>query len=91
LPLSEQHRTIRAVDYSHVFDLRRWRQRFRGEQGIAQDARDAGRVPDATTDEVGAAPDPVGFAGRPRRGSGPGNGQGSGDPRSGGWAGWGAS
>ena len=43
--------------------------------------RAAGREPDATVDEVGKAPK-VGAVG---------NGQGSGDPSSSGWAGWGGS
>ena len=43
--------------------------------------RAAGREPDATVDEVGKAP----------KVSTVGNGQGSGDPSSSGWAGWGGS
>ena len=76
------------MDFSHAFDLDRWRRRFRGEQRIVAEAVEAGRTPDATVDEVGAAPDPVGFDGHPRHVR-PGNGQGTGDPTSPGWAGWG--
>jgi hypothetical protein len=76
------------VDFSHVFDRDRWRRRFRGEQRVVRDAVEAGRTPDATVDEVGAAVDPVGFDGRPRHRQ-TGNGQGSGDVGGGGWAGWG--
>lgn len=43
--------------------------------------RAGGREPDATVDEVGKAP----------KGGKVGNGQGSGEPSSPGWAGWGAS
>jgi hypothetical protein len=45
---------------------------------VAADARASGREPDATVDEVGSAP----------RGGVVGNGQGSGDASSPGWAGW---
>jgi hypothetical protein len=69
------------VDYSHVFDLRRWRQRFRGEQAIRDEAIAEGRAPDATVDEVGGAPQ--------REGDDPGNGYGTGTVGGPGWAGWG--
>jgi hypothetical protein len=48
-----------------------------------------GRAADATVDDVGVPGDTVGFDGRPIR-SRNGNGYGSGDPSSPGWAGWGA-
>jgi hypothetical protein len=73
------------VDLSHVFSLRRWKARFRGDDPEPQ--RDYRHAPDATVDEVGGAPDNVGFHGRPLR-SRDGNGQGSGDPSSSGWSGW---
>ncbi len=75
------------MTFEHVFDLGRWRARFRSEAKVREDALAEGGVPDATVDEVGAAADNAGFEGRPIR-SRVGNGQGSGDPRSGGWAGW---
>jgi hypothetical protein len=77
------------VDYSHVFNLRRWRERFRGEQEIVEEALEAGRTPDATTDEVGAAPDPVGFDGQPFEPDPLPNGFGTGTVGGPGWAGWG--
>jgi hypothetical protein len=77
------------VDFSHVFNLDRWRRRFRSEQEMVVEALAAGRVPDATVDEVGASGDAVGFEGRPLH-SRPENGQGSGDPGGPNWAGWGA-
>jgi hypothetical protein len=67
------------MDLSHVFSRRRWRERFRSEDELQRSARDEGREPDATVDEVGSVP----------RGKQSGNGQGSGDPSSPGWAGWG--
>ena len=65
------------MDLTHAFSRRRWRERFRSEEDVQDDARRAGREPDATVDEVGSAP-ATGKAG---------NGQGSGDPSSPGWAG----
>jgi hypothetical protein len=73
------------MDFSHVFDLRRWRERFRSDQAIREESLAAGRTPDATADEVGSAPPREGFSGQ----LGP-NGQGSGDVGGPGWAGWGA-
>jgi hypothetical protein len=67
------------MDLSHVFSWQRWRARFRSDEEVQLDATREGREPDATIDEVGSAP----RAGRP------GNGQGSGDPSSSGWAGLG--
>jgi hypothetical protein len=46
------------------------------------------RAPNATLDDVSTPIDNVGFDGRPLRSKG-GNGYGSGDPSSSGWAGWG--
>jgi glyoxylase-like metal-dependent hydrolase (beta-lactamase superfamily II) len=77
------------VDFDHVFQLRRWRQRFKSEDAIRAVAVAAGQAPDATVDEVGSAPRPEGFKGTPLPGH-TGNGQGSGDPAGPGWAGWGA-
>jgi hypothetical protein len=68
------------MDLSHVFSVRRWRERFRSEDEVLLRARLDGREPDATIDEVGSAP-ATGAVG---------NGQGSGNPSSPGWAGWGA-
>jgi hypothetical protein len=67
------------VDLSHVFSWQRWRDRLRSEDEVQLDATREGREPDSTVDEVGSAPR-VGRAG---------NGQGSGDPSSSGWAGLG--
>lgn len=58
------------------------------EQAVVAEALAQGHTPDATVDEVGAAPDNVGFDGRPIR-SKTGNGYGTGDPAGPGWAGWG--
>lgn len=69
------------MDFAHVFSRRRWRERFRSEEEVQADARAGGREPDATVDEVGKAP----------KGGKVDNGQGSGEPSSPGWAGWGAS
>ena len=74
------------MDLSHVFDLGRWPQRFRSEQAVADRSVAEGRVPDATVDDVGAAPPSSGFDGSPLPG-GPGNGHGTGDV---GGPGWGA-
>jgi hypothetical protein len=76
------------MDFSHVFDLGRWRSRFRSDRDVADEAIREGRVPDATPEEVGAAAAPVGFDGKPRRVSDPGNGYGSGTPGGSGWAGY---
>ena len=65
------------MDLSHALSRRRWRERFRSEDEVQLDARREGREPDATVDEVGAPPRTVRT----------GNGQGSGDPSSPGWAG----
>jgi hypothetical protein len=72
-----------------AFTFRRWLDRFKTEERIVADQRSEGRVPDATLDEVGTPIDNVGFHGQPIRSKG-GNGQGSDDPPSPGWAGWGA-
>jgi hypothetical protein len=71
---------IQPMDFSHVFSWRRWRGRFRSEEEVQRIAHAEGREPDSTVDEVGSTPKLGGL----------GNGQGSGDPSSGGWAGWGA-
>jgi len=78
------------MDFSHVFSLERWRSRFRSDDVVAAEEEAAGRVPDATADEVGVPARPVGFDGRPIRGGEAGNGQGTGDVGGPGWAGWGA-
>jgi hypothetical protein len=70
------------VDYSHVFDIRRWRQRFRTEQSVREESVAAGRSPDATVDEVGGPPQREGFDGDL------GNGYGTGDVGGPGWSGW---
>jgi hypothetical protein len=77
------------VDLSHVFDLARWKQRFRSDAAVVEAARAEGRVPDATPDEVGVPAGAVGFDGRPVHGDDLGNGQGTGDVGGPGWAGWG--
>ena len=76
------------MDFDHAFDLRRWRQRFKSEEAIRAEAVASGQAPDATVDEVGSAPQAEGFEGTPLAGH-TGNGQGTGDPFSPGWAGWG--
>jgi hypothetical protein len=76
------------VDLDHVFDLRRWRQRFKSEEAIRAEAVASGQSPGATVDEVGSAPQPEGFEGTPLKGHA-GNGHGTGDPFSPGWAGCG--
>jgi hypothetical protein len=76
------------VDLSHVFDLERWRSRFRSDAAVVEEARAEGRAPDATPDEVGVPAEPVGFDGRPMHGE-LGNGYGTGDVGGSGWAGWG--
>jgi hypothetical protein len=68
------------ADFSHVFDLSRWRARFRSEDSARDQAAQEGRAPDATIDEVGAAGVNHGFDGRPVH-SPVGNGQ---DPTGGG-------
>jgi hypothetical protein len=78
------------MDLSHVFDLSRWRARFRSDAAVVDEARAAGHTPDATPDEVGMPETPLGFDGRPRRRGSGGNGQGSGDVGGPGWSGWGA-
>ena len=66
----------------------RWRRRFMGETAVRAEQLADGRSPDATVDQVGVPGDDVGFDGRPIH-SKPGNGYGTGDPSSPGWAGWG--
>lgn len=73
------------MDFSHVFDPRRWRQRFRSEQSVREASVAAGQTPDATIDEVGSAPPPK----RPDHELG--SGHGTGDVGGPGWAGWGSS
>jgi hypothetical protein len=67
------------MDLTHVFSRQRWRDRFRSEEEVRLDVTREAREPDATVDEVGSAPR-VGRVG---------NGQGSGDTSSSGWAGLG--
>jgi hypothetical protein len=67
----------------------RWRRRIMSEAAVRDEELADGRAPDATVDEVGVPGDDVGFDGRPIR-STVGNGYGTGDPSSPGWAGWGA-
>ncbi len=74
------------MDFSHVFNLRRWRSGFKGD---VKEPGQPGHAPDATPDEVGAPSDNIGFDGTPLASGPSGNGQGTGDPRSPGWAGWG--
>jgi len=66
---------------------RRWRDRFTSDARVVAEQRAAGRVPDATIDEVGAPADNVGWQGQPIR-SRAGNGPSSLDPSSPGWVGW---
>ena len=70
-----------------AFRLRRWRARFKGDAQVLAEQHAAGRVPDATVDEVGAPADNVGWQGTPIR-SRAGSGGGSMDPSSPGWVGW---
>jgi hypothetical protein len=72
-----------------AFTLRRWRERFKTDQRVVAEQLEDGHAPDATSDEVGVPHDNIGFEGRPMRSGPKGNGQGSGDPFSSGWAGWG--
>lgn len=71
-----------------AFTLRRWLDRFKTDERVVQEQRSAGRVPDATLDEVGRPADNRGFNGQPLRSRG-GTGYGSEDPSSPGWIGWG--
>lgn len=84
------------MSFWYMWNGSRWRRHFmnasavRSEEiadGLAADG--TGRARDATVDEVGVPHDNVGFDGRPIR-SKVENGYGTGDPSSGGWAGWGA-
>jgi hypothetical protein len=77
------------VDFSHVFSWSRWRQRFQSEARVRADSLAEGRSPDATVDEVGVPHHNVGFDGHTQLASQAGNGQGTGDPSSPNWAGWG--
>ena len=70
-----------------TFTWRRWRARFKGDAQVVAEQRAAGRVPDATADEVGAPADNVGWQGTPIRPRAV-NGGGSSDPSSPGWVGW---
>lgn len=58
------------------------------EQSVAREELAAGRVPDATVDEVGTPGVNQGFDGHPIR-SRTTNGYGTSDPNSPSWAGWG--
>jgi len=71
-----------------AFTFRRWRRRFASEETVVAEQRAAGHAPDATADEVGVPKDNVGFEGRPMKAM-KGNGNGTGDPFSSGFAGWG--
>lgn len=62
------------MDLWHVFNLKRWRSRFRSEDKVLRASMESGKAPDATIDEVGTPSDNVGFTGRPIR-SRTGNGQ----------------
>jgi hypothetical protein len=61
---------------------------FRSEGRVRADTLAEGRAPDATVDEVGATHPNVGFEGG-ELGSRLERGQGTGNPNSGEWAGWG--
>ena len=76
------------MDYSHVFNLRRWRQRFRSEQAVREATEQSGRADDASVDEVGATPPPQGFSGRDLSDKVQ-NGHGTGVTGGPNWAGWG--
>ncbi len=65
----------------------RLRWRFMSETAVRREEMADGRVPDATVDEVGVPGEDVGFTGSPIHSRG-GNGYGTGDPHSPGWAGW---
>jgi hypothetical protein len=58
------------------------------EAAVLEEEIADGRAPDATVDEVGVPRENEGFDGHPLRPHG-GNGYGTGDPNSPGWAGWG--
>jgi hypothetical protein len=61
-----------------VFNLRRWKRRFLSEAQVAQEYERAGRTPDASVDDEPPVTAPY-----------TGNNQGTGNPNSPGWAGWG--
>ena len=75
------------MDFTHVFNLDRWRQRFKSEASVRDEVVASGQAPDATVDEVGAAPTSHGFDGAPLHGH-TSNGYGTGDTGGPGWAGW---
>ncbi len=84
------------MSFRYTWRGSRWRRRFMSESAVRQeeithglDPDDGGQAPDATVDEVGVPHENVGFDGHPIR-SKVENGYGTGDPSSGGWAGWGA-
>lgn len=72
-----------------AFTFRRWRARFKSDERILREQQAEGQTPDATSEQVGVPHENVGFTGRPMRSGPKGNGQGTGDPFSSGWAGWG--
>ncbi len=65
----------------------RFRRRWMSEEAVIRESAHADQAPDATLDEVGVTRQDVGFTGSPIR-SGAGNGYGTGNPNSPGWAGW---
>jgi hypothetical protein len=69
---------VRRIDFSHVFNMERWKRRFRSEAQVAQEYERAGRTPDASVDDEPPVTAPY-----------TGNNQGTGNPNSPGWAGWG--
>jgi hypothetical protein len=77
------------MDLSHAFSWTRWRRRFTSEAAVRADSIAEGRSPDATVDEVGVPHDNIGFDGHTNLSSPAGNGQGTGDPSSPSWAGYG--
>lgn len=58
------------------------------EAAVRAESVERHQAPDATIDEVGTPGQAVGFSGSPLH-SRAGNGHGTGDPNSPGWAGWG--
>ena len=76
-----------AMDWSYVFDPRRWRSRFRTEEAVRDEALTEGHAPDASVDEVGEAPPKAGFDGHALEDD-QGSGYGTGTVGGPGWAGW---
>jgi hypothetical protein len=66
----------------------RWMRMFRSEARVRAGVLGEGRAPDATVDEVGATNPNIGFEGD-ELGSTLERGNGTGNPSSGEWAGWG--